>query len=109
LQEQVQRNARQKSSSFMTSVLQIAAQNQLLATADPVSIYQAAAGRSNPGPSVKPKPRLCVHRSLQSKLQGRPGQMAKEAGAQFQMGYKGIYPACPKERSIQKHLRFTDL
>ena len=32
-----------RATSFITSVLQIAAQNSLLAKADPVSVYQAAA------------------------------------------------------------------
>jgi recombination protein RecT len=75
-----------RATSFITSVLQIAAQNQLLAKADPISIYQSAA----------------VAATLDLPLNNNLGfayivpYKAKQADgsykdvAQFQMGYKGF-------------------
>ncbi len=72
-----------RATSFVTSVLQIAAQNQLLANADPVSIYQAAA--------VAATLDLPLNQNLGFAyiVPYKDGKTGKQV-AQFQMGYKGF-------------------
>jgi recombination protein RecT len=75
-----------RASSFITSVLQIAAQNPLLAKADPVSIYQCAA--------VAATLDLPLNQNLGFAYiipykQKQPDGTYKEV-AQFQIGYKGF-------------------
>lgn len=71
-----------RASSFMTSVLQIAAQNQLLAKADPVSIYQAAA--------VAATLDLPLNQNLGFAYIIPYNDKQKGQVAQFQIGYKGF-------------------
>lgn len=71
-----------RSTSFITSVLQIAAQNQLLAKADPVSIYQAAA--------VAATLDLPLNSNLGFAYIVPYNDKNKGQVAQFQMGYKGF-------------------
>lgn len=71
-----------RSTSFITSVLQIAAQNQLLAKADPVSIYQAAA--------VAATLDLPLNQNLGFAYIVPYNDRNKGQVAQFQLGYKGF-------------------
>lgn len=75
-----------RASSFMTSVLQIAAQNSQLASADPMSIYQAAA--------VAATLDLPLNQNLGFAYIVAYKQKQKDGTykdvAQFQMGYKGF-------------------
>lgn len=71
-----------RATSFMTSVLQIAAQNQLLAKADPLSIYQAAA--------VAATLDLPLNSNLGFAYIVPYNDKQKGQVAQFQMGYKGF-------------------
>ncbi len=71
-----------RSTSFITSVLQIAVQNQLLAKADPVSIYQAAA--------VAATLDLPLNSNLGFAYIVPYNDKNKGQVAQFQMGYKGF-------------------
>lgn len=71
-----------RATSFMTSVLQIAAQNQLLAKADPVSIYQAAA--------VAATLDLPLNQNLGFAYIIPYNDKTKGQVAQFQIGYKGF-------------------
>ena len=71
-----------RATSFMTSVLQIAAQNQLLAKADPWSIYQAAA--------VAATLDLPLNSNLGFAYIVPYNDKNKGQVAQFQMGYKGF-------------------
>jgi recombination protein RecT len=71
-----------RATSFITSVLQIAAQNQLLAKADPMSIYQAAA--------VAATLDLPLNQNLGFAYIVPYKDKDKGQVAQFQMGYKGF-------------------
>lgn len=71
-----------RATSFITSVLQIAAQNQLLAKADPLSIYQAAA--------VAATLDLPLNSNLGFAYIVPYNDKQKGQVAQFQMGYKGF-------------------
>jgi recombination protein RecT len=66
-----------RSTAFMTSVLQIVSQNQLLAQAEPTSIYQAAA--------VAATLNLPINNNL-----GYAYIVPYKNQAQFQLGYKGL-------------------
>lgn len=72
-----------RATSFITSVLQIAAQNQQLVNADPVSIYQAAA--------VAATLDLPLNQNLGfAYIIGYYDKKSNKQVAQFQMGYKGF-------------------
>lgn len=71
-----------RATSFMTSVLQIVAQTQLLAKADPVSIYQAAA--------VAATLDLPLNQNLGFAYIVPYRDKDKGQVAQFQLGYKGF-------------------
>ena len=72
-----------RATSFITSVLQIAAQNQQLVNADPVSIYQAAA--------VAATLDLPLNQNLGfAYIIGYYDKKTNKQVAQFQMGYKGF-------------------
>jgi recombination protein RecT len=75
-----------RAASFVTSVLQIAAQNQQLASCDPLSIYQAAA--------VAATLDLPLNQNLGFAYIVGYNQKQKDGSyknvAQFQMGYKGF-------------------
>lgn len=71
-----------RATSFMTSVLQITAQNQLLAEADPISIYQAAA--------VAATLDLPLNNNLGFAYIVPYKDSKRGQVAQFQMGYKGF-------------------
>lgn len=75
-----------RSVSFITSVLQIAAQNQLLAKADPVSIYQCAAVAATLDLPLNPNLGFAyIIPYGQKQSDGSYKQVA-----QFQIGYKGF-------------------
>jgi recombination protein RecT len=75
-----------RASSFMTSVLQITAQNSLLAKADPVSIYQAAAVAATLDLPLNASLGFAYIVPFNSK---QPDGSYKQV-AQFQIGYKGF-------------------
>jgi len=70
-----------KSTSFITSVLQITAQSSMLANADPVSVYQAAA--------VAATLDLPINNNLGFAYIVPYNDRTKGVVAQFQLGYKG--------------------
>jgi recombination protein RecT len=72
----------QKSTSFITSVLQITAQNSLLAKADPMSIYQSAAVAATLDLPLNNNLGFAYIVPYNDKQRGQV--------AQFQMGYKGF-------------------
>lgn len=75
-----------RATSFMTSVLQIAAQNSLLAKADPVSVYQAAAVAATLDLPLNQNLGFAYIVPYKTK---QPDGSEKTV-AQFQMGYKGF-------------------
>lgn len=75
-----------RATSFMTSVLQITAQNSLLAKADPVSIYQAAAVAATLDLPINASLGFAYIVPFNSK---QPDGSYKQV-AQFQLGYKGF-------------------
>lgn len=79
-----------RASSFMTSVLQIAAQNQLLAKADPVSIYQAAAVAATLDLPLNQNLGFAYIVPYNQKYKDEKGAWQTKQVAQFQMGYKGF-------------------
>lgn len=79
-----------RASSFMTSVLQIAAQNQLLAKADPVSIYQAAAVAATLDLPLNQNLGFAYIVPYNQKYKDEKGNWQTKQVAQFQMGYKGF-------------------
>lgn len=79
-----------RASSFMTSVLQIAAQNQLLAKADPVSIYQAAAVAATLDLPLNQNLGFAYIVPYNQKYKDERGTWQTKQVAQFQMGYKGF-------------------
>ena len=79
-----------RSTSFITSVLQIAAQNQLLAQADPVSIYQAAAVAATLDLPLNANLGFAYIIPFNQSYKDEQGKWQKKQVAQFQMGYKGF-------------------
>lgn len=71
-----------RATSFITSVLQIAAQNSLLAKADPLSIYQAAAVAATLDLPLNQNLGFAYIIPYHDKTKGQV--------AQFQLGYKGF-------------------
>lgn len=79
-----------KSTSFITSVLQIAAQNSLLAQADPISIYQAAAVAATLDLPLNSNLGFAYIVPYNQSYKDDKGSWQKKQVAQFQMGYKGF-------------------
>lgn len=79
-----------KATSFITSVLQIAAQNQLLAKADPVSIYQSAAVAATLDLPLNQNLGFAYIVPYNQSYKDENGAWQKKQVAQFQMGYKGF-------------------
>jgi len=79
-----------KATSFITSVLQIAAQNQLLAKADPVSIYQSAAVAATLDLPLNQNLGFAYIVPYNQSYKDEKGVWQKKQVAQFQMGYKGF-------------------
>lgn len=79
-----------KATSFITSVLQIAAQNQLLAKADPVSIYQSAAVAATLDLPLNQNLGFAYIVPYNQSYKDENGVWQKKQVAQFQMGYKGF-------------------
>ena len=79
-----------KATSFITSVLQIAAQNQLLAKADPVSIYQSAAVAATLDLPLNQNLGFAYIVPYNQSYKDENGTWQKKQVAQFQMGYKGF-------------------
>jgi recombination protein RecT len=79
-----------RATSFITSVLQIAAQNQLLAKADPVSIYQAAAVAATLDLPLNQNLGFAYIVPYNQSYKDDQGRWQKKRVAQFQMGYKGF-------------------
>lgn len=79
-----------RATSFITSVLQIAAQNQLLAKADPISIYQAAAVAATLDLPLNQNLGFAYIVPYNQSYKDEKGTWQKKQVAQFQMGYKGF-------------------
>jgi recombination protein RecT len=79
-----------RATSFITSVLQIAAQNQPLAKADPVSIYQAAAVAATLDLPLNQNLGFAYIVPYNQSYKDDQGKWQKKQVAQFQMGYKGF-------------------
>lgn len=79
-----------RATSFITSVLQIAAQNSLLAKADPVSIYQAAAVAATLDLPLNQNLGFAYIVPYNQKYKDQNGNWQSKQVAQFQMGYKGF-------------------
>lgn len=79
-----------RATSFITSVLQIAAQNQLLAKADPVSIYQSAAVAATLDLPLNQNLGFAYIIAYNQSYKDDNGTWQKKQVAQFQMGYKGF-------------------
>ena len=79
-----------RSTSFITSVLQIAAQNHLLAQADPLSIYQAAAVAATLDLPLNQNLGFAYIVPYNQSYKDDQGKWQKKQVAQFQMGYKGF-------------------
>jgi recombination protein RecT len=79
-----------RATSFITSVLQIAAQNQLLAQADPLSIYQAAAVAATLDLPLNQNLGFAYIVPYNQSYKDESGKWQKKQVAQFQMGYKGF-------------------
>lgn len=79
-----------RATSFITSVLQIAVQNQLLAKADPVSIYQSAAVAATLDLPLNQNLGFAYIVPYNQSYKDEKGVWQKKQVAQFQMGYKGF-------------------
>lgn len=79
-----------KATSFITSVLQITAQNQLLAKADPVSVYQSAAVAATLDLPLNQNLGFAYIVPYNQSYKDESGVWQKKQVAQFQMGYKGF-------------------
>jgi len=79
-----------RATSFITSVLQITAQNQLLAKADPVSIYQSAAVAATLDLPLNQNLGFAYIVPYNQSYKDENGTWQKKQVAQFQMGYKGF-------------------
>jgi recombination protein RecT len=80
-----------KSQGFITSVLQIVAQNSLLANADPNSVLQAAAVAATLDLPLNNNLGFAYIIPYKTKVKGKNGQPdTYKDVAQFQMGYKGF-------------------
>src|SRR5436190_23361790 len=75
-----------RATSFITSVLQIAAQNHLLAQADPVSIYQAAAVAATLDLPLNQNLGFAYIVPYNQSIKDDKGNWQKKQVAQFQMG-----------------------
>lgn len=79
-----------RASSFMTSVLQIVSQNNMLVKADPVSIYQAAAVAATLDLPLNQNLGFAYIVPYNQKFKDEKGVWQTKQVAQFQMGYKGF-------------------
>jgi recombination protein RecT len=79
-----------RSTSFITSVLQIAAQNVLLAKADPISLYQSAAVAATLDLPLNQNLGFAYIVPYNQSVKDEKGIWQKKQVAQFQMGYKGF-------------------
>jgi len=79
-----------RATSFITSVLQITAQNHLLAQADPMSIYQAAAVAATLDLPLNQNLGFAYIVPYNQSYKDEGGKWQKKQVAQFQMGYKGF-------------------
>lgn len=79
-----------RATSFITSVLQITAQNQLLAKADPISVYQAAAMAATLDLPLNQNLGFAYIIPYTQSYKDDKGNWQKKQVAQFQLGYKGF-------------------
>lgn len=79
-----------RATSFITSVLQIAAQNVLLAKADPISLYQSAAVAATLDLPLNQNLGFAYIVPYNQSVKDEKGIWQKKQVAQFQMGYKGF-------------------
>lgn len=79
-----------KSQGFITSILQIVASNGLLAKADPMSVYNAAAVAATLDLPINNNLGLAYIIPYNQKYQDADGQWKSKQVAQFQLGYKGF-------------------
>ena len=79
-----------RSTSFITSVLQIVSQNAKLANADPTSIYQSAAVAATLDLPLNNNLGFAYIVPYNTSYKDAAGKWHKKQVAQFQMGYKGF-------------------
>lgn len=80
-----------KAQGFMTSVLQVVASNDLLKSAEPTSVYQAAATAATLDLPINNNLGFAYIVPYKTKIKGTNGQPDTWVNvAQFQMGYKGF-------------------
>lgn len=79
-----------RSTQFITSVLQIVASNNLLAKADPNSVYQAAAVAATLDLPLNNNLGFAYIVPYNQKYKAQDGTWQTKTVAQFQMGYKGF-------------------
>jgi len=80
-----------RSTAFITSILQCVAQNQLLAKAEPASIYQAAMMAATLDLPINNNLGFAYIIPYNEKVKGKPGEQDTWKNvAQFQLGYKGF-------------------
>ncbi|MFT5450593.1 MAG: recombination protein RecT [Enterobacterales bacterium] len=78
-----------KSTGFITSVVQVTAQNKMLATADPNSVYMSAMIAATLDLPINPNLGFAWIIPFKESV-NIDGQWTKKSVAQFQMGYKGF-------------------
>lgn len=98
-----------KAQGFITSVLQIVAQSDQLSTAEPYSIYQAAAVAATLDLPLNSNLGFAYIVAYNNRIKGKNGQPDRwEVVAQFQMGYKGFKQLALRSGQY-KHMNETDV
>ena len=110
-----------RATSFMTSVLQIVAQNSMLRNADPMSVYQAAAVAATLDLPLNNNLGFAYIVPYNERREDANGNKITVQVAQFQMGYKGFIQLAQRsgqfktinctdvrEGEIKSHDRLTD-
>lgn len=90
-----------RATSFITSVLQIVASNELLKKADPTSIYQAAAVAATLDLPLNNNLGFAYIVPYNQSFKDTSGQWQKKQVAQFQMGYKGFIQLAQRSGQCQ--------
>jgi len=98
-----------KAQGFMTSVLQVVASNEMLKSAEPTSVYQAAATAATLDLPINNNLGFAYIVPYKTKIKGTDGQPDRWATvAQFQMGYKGFKQLAIRSGQFQR-LNATDV
>lgn len=90
-----------RATSFVTSVLQIVASNELLKKADPTSIYQAAAVAATLDLPLNNNLGFAYIVPYNQSYKDNNGNWQKKSVAQFQMGYKGFIQLAQRSGQCQ--------